>query len=161
MNDGRARQRCSRGAAAAFAIMPAAPDVPPCCNCTTASHPPLPCSVTAYSKLGSDFDTSKPVTSVLPPGAWSRAINALLLARCLVACECGRQPGEGIPEGIPPKGKKAGTRQRAQRRASRAAAPPRPPCTLLLLHPALASVLQPSTHPPTPLLTHATGAQMP
>ncbi|PSC72118.1 tobamovirus multiplication 1-like [Micractinium conductrix] len=41
--------------------------------------------VTAYSKLGSDFDTSKPVTSVLPPGAWSRAINALLLARCLVA----------------------------------------------------------------------------
>ncbi|KAL4457812.1 hypothetical protein ABPG75_012677 [Micractinium tetrahymenae] len=41
--------------------------------------------VTAYSKLGPSFDHSKPITSVLPPGLVSRAINVALLLRCLVA----------------------------------------------------------------------------
>lgn len=43
--------------------------------------------VTAYSKLGPHFDHTKPITSMLPPGLVSRAINVALLVRCLVACE--------------------------------------------------------------------------
>lgn len=54
-------------------------------------------STTAYAKLGTSFDPSLPITSVLPPGLASRLINLALLLRCLVACEpwCLLQLGLG------------------------------------------------------------------
>ena len=42
-------------------------------------------SVVGYSKLGPNFDHSKPITSVLPWDWWTVAINTALLIRCLVA----------------------------------------------------------------------------
>ncbi|EFN54961.1 hypothetical protein CHLNCDRAFT_134730 [Chlorella variabilis] len=42
-------------------------------------------SVVGYSKLGPNFDHSKPITSVLPWDWWTVVINTALLIRCLVA----------------------------------------------------------------------------
>lgn len=41
--------------------------------------------VVAYWKLGSSFDTSQPITSVLPRDGWTVLMNAALLVRCIVA----------------------------------------------------------------------------
>jgi hypothetical protein len=38
-----------------------------------------------YYRLGSDFDKSKPVTSVLPQDIWTRLANVGLLAHCIIA----------------------------------------------------------------------------
>jgi hypothetical protein len=38
-----------------------------------------------YSKLGVDFDFTKPVTSVLPQDTWVVLMNLALLVRCIVA----------------------------------------------------------------------------
>ena len=38
-----------------------------------------------YYRLGSDFDKSKPVTSVLPQDIWTSLANVGLLAHCIVA----------------------------------------------------------------------------
>ena len=46
-----------------------------------------------YYRLGSDFDKSKPVTSVLPQDLWTSLANVGLLAHCIIAymvrcCTC-------------------------------------------------------------------------
>ena len=46
-----------------------------------------------YYRLGSDFDKSKPVTSVLPQDIWTSLANVGLLAHCIIAymvrdCTC-------------------------------------------------------------------------
>ena len=38
-----------------------------------------------YYRLGSDFDKSKPVTSVLPQDVWTSLANVGLLAHCIIA----------------------------------------------------------------------------
>ena len=38
-----------------------------------------------YYRLGSDFDKSKPVTSVLPQDIWTSLANVGLLAHCIIA----------------------------------------------------------------------------
>ncbi len=38
-----------------------------------------------YLKLGSNFDLSRPITSVLPYDAWSVTMNGLLFLHCVVA----------------------------------------------------------------------------
>lgn len=38
-----------------------------------------------YYRLGSAFDLTKPVTSILPQDAWLMAANVGLLAHCIVA----------------------------------------------------------------------------
>ena len=50
-----------------------------------------------YYRLGSDFDKSKPVTSVLPQDLWTSLANVGLLAHCIIAymvrcCMCKSSP---------------------------------------------------------------------
>ena len=42
-----------------------------------------------YYRLGSDFDKSKPVTSVLPQDIWTSLANVGLLAHCIIAYMVG------------------------------------------------------------------------
>ncbi len=38
-----------------------------------------------YARLGSDFDLTKPVTSILPQDGWIMAANVGLLVHCIIA----------------------------------------------------------------------------
>ncbi len=45
----------------------------------------LALGVGGYAKLGTDFDLTRPITSVLPYDRWTVAMNAALFLHCIVA----------------------------------------------------------------------------